>query len=436
MENRELSGYELSMMHRDLEGVYSNFIVAAKYKTPLSNAILSSFLSDLCSKWSQMVLQVYNKDTLKPLKSISYNQAIENLSSRKYESDEVAVTAILREFNNLQFDLGVESPLWKVLIYKNIVFFICNHVLFDGTTGKVFHQLYADFLDSNSTIKCESDLIFDLKYHPNFKIDKSPIELITNMLPPNDWKPPPTIANAIPEFDLKLMDQPIYNHHSTNYQIPNNDTIKIIQAARKHGVKLTAVLYGLMTSSLSSTGLLKNGGDKLTTLIPINLRPFVNDKSKEYPFALLFGKWVPAVDIETIPKSFKYQGFWDYCQTFQSGLNKAIPQSFYPIGYAENSFLEDKRVPMIGMKKLASLEKNLNPTHCFAMSNIGALTSSKCERAWFDQPMVDSAFACHVIGSPQVLTLNFMAHRGIPDNDYQLYVNSSIECIKSFIKSL
>lgn len=413
------------MMYRDLEGAYSNFIVGVQYAQAPTCSQMRAFLAGLCQTWSQLCLQVYEHRELRPLAQITYENVVDTVET-DFPTVDAAAASILHDYNSLVFPLGVASPLWRIVLYRETVFFVCNHVLFDGTSGKIFHDHLAAFMQDPKS--SDSHLLFSLGN--GFSIDPSPIALLSSLMPPKTWKAPAAVSNAYPNFEESLLDSPLFRHRSTFHHISKKDTAKLLELARANDIKLTALLYGAVNAALAAADILPDA--PLTTLIPVNMRPFVGDKSREYPYALLFGKWVPAVDKCTIPPPGPSPAMWLFCQEFQSGLARAIPQSFYPMGAGEYAFEANPDVPMLSMKTLASRAKNINPTHTTAMSNIGALRSPLVLRAWFDQPTVDAAFACHIIGA-NGLSLNLMGHRGISETHYKNYVAAVIAAIDALL---
>lgn len=440
--SRDLSCYELMMTYRDIVGAYSNFVIAAQYTTKLDKSTLLPFLSKLCLDYPQMTLQIKNLKSVYPLETISYDQVVSEIPVDSSKTINEAVADICQTLTREQFEFGVELPLWRLVIYDQVLFVVCQHSILDGNAGKLFHDLYVKYLDSLPSVSSpdgqDGDPVFDLNsaMQKGFEIGLSPPELLKHMKHPEGWLPPKGFHNAFPSFNEDLLSDPIYYHRSTFYNISPSNVQKLLQNCRENSFKLTSLLWGFVSVGLNDSGILANGGDCITTLIPINSRIFIDDPKTDHAMHLLFSKYIPGTSISTIPQLDETGEFVKYCQNFHKNLIDNIPTSWYGFAHTEEMFEKNPELPQKAMEFLASKEKNLSPTNTIAMSNVGGYKSERILNAWFDQPMVDAAVAAHIISSTAGVNINFMSHRAVSNEDYQEYIKAVTSVIEDYLKSI
>lgn len=433
---RKLSAFETGITYRDTTGAYSCFVVAAQYRQRPARADLLPFLTQLCEKYPQLTLQVREMDRLEPLDRIAYDQVVSQAevpASQGNDRTSAAVTEIMQTLTREQFAFGVDQPLWKLVIWEDVLFFSCQHTILDGTAGKRFHDMFAEYLENTDFEPSESDLIFDLSKVSRFNIGKSPPDLLQHMGHPEGWQPVKFNPNAVPIFDKQLLFQPIYYHRSTVYNISPENVQKLLQRARQMGVKLTSLLFACVSIGLKNSGILVDGGDCITSLIAINARIFIDDPETDHAMHLLFSKFVRETPLSSIPM-LDTPEFEKYCLQIQSDLTASFPESWYSFSYNEELFKQDPSKPKRDMENLVTEQKNLSPSQTLTMSNIGTYKSDLILNAWFDQPVVDAAFSAHIISSKiGGLNINFISHRAVRLEDYTKFIRNATEIIEHYL---
>lgn len=447
---RKLSPVERFMMYRLQQGLYTCFSVAGKFdRKYLSPKLLKSLVSDLCSKWSQLVLQVYGDyqhEILRPLDKIKFSDLVE------YRDDIKSVVELREVTNNLILEYGVDKPLWKIIVVGDILCFAVEHVLYDGTSGKFLLDYAGEFFDSLGDIEYAdfqnedhaNDIIFDLSKVENFNINGTPADLQKE-----HFFPPETPASNNASEPLKcslpaMLDKEVncYDHYSYYYNVSAENVSKLINISRSSNVKLTSLLHTICSTALINSDILEDKNDEVfTSMIPINTRQFISDKNQEYPFGMFFGKYFriqssdshPKIDLDSdlTMEKLEENKFWEQCQNFHNDLHKAVPEALYGFGEAHLACEKNDEAPLNGIKGLKS--RYAVPSTVFVSSNLGLVKPKSCKQVWFDQPMVDGAFACHVISCQNGMCLTFNAHPMIKEEVYQAYVDKSIQFIEKMI---
>lgn len=423
---RPLSAYEAVIVARNNQGLYNNFIVGAEYTVPLSKDRVLDALSSLCLKFPHFSLRV--DDT-------NYNCIVSDsytIDDSYIDVLESATPAdICSKYILHKFKYGADNPLFK-LVYVvdiNTVFFVVDHVYFDGTAGKNFHVHLSKILEESEPTS--SRFIDTSKFYDY----PDPTKMM--QFQDRDSKPnKPAAPSFRPPIDEKLMDCQLSIHNSTIIHLSSDETSKLLNYTKVNGTKLTSFLYAITAKKLYEilhTDSLRN--TKFKTMIPINARfkiDFTQDANYKNvsEFGMFFGKYFDEIDVEHLSNT----ELGALSNEFQAKLLANVETAIDDFEVAET--IRNTTDPLIFEKNIAGLKsRDSKPNSTLVMSNLGILNSPIINTVHFDQPMVDGSFALHFISSSSgCLALSFNSHRGVPKDIHQSYVEQVSKEIYRYCK--
>lgn len=422
---RPLSAYESAIAYRSINEIYYNFIVAADFTVPLSVESIIKTLNILCSLHPQLSLHV-DTSTVPPTASYLQPWTIDESIIDIVDSN---VEDVLKKYTLYKFDYKDDKPLWKVLFNpeSNTLFFVIEHVFFDGTAGKNFLSEFANhLLLKDASTSTTIDVVDTTK----FKIHPDPTFLMDFKDRHQQVKNPDTLETFRGPLIESLMKSPLPNHNSTLLHISPMDTKKLLSYARMNDVKLTAILYSIASHTL--VNILPTTNDKIfKTMIPINIRPQIRKElptSSAVKFGLYFGKYFHL----DLVSDLKSKTFIETAQYFQSCLNGNISHAMDDYEVTETNARSDPNIPNLSMQ--AMYKRNDKPLTSLVISNLGQLNSDVINQVYFDQPMVDSCFGIHLLScSKGGIALNFTSHRAVDPQLYSKYVLNATSSIESII---
>lgn len=456
---RDLSYVEEFFFWRTHLGHYTNYRILGEYDVESVTAnSLSYALSTMLNKFSALTMN------LKPVTIESPTGFGYHLVDKVFLSDVVDFIElseetcnpefILNNFTHERFYYGNNKPLWKLKVfnYKYILFY-CDHLLYDGTSGKNFHIELSKSLLDFQTVRSEESCDLNSVVFDKSTIDFGKYQVIPDPTKVINYTPP--VLTTIYELIMALAPKPIrrflYYWTSGNPYVKqmslNNlsykecklfpdetSTVKIIhlesakvksliKIARDHDVKLSSLL--IILANLSFSQFIKNEGQDSKYSIPVDIRFKVDDKKggELCPnFSKLFGLYVGCVVIE-MPEISKLcpdgKLDWDIVKYVNDQIHDNREASAYVVSLLRfvnrKKFLQEK----VEEKDLATFE----------LSNLGVVDNNKTlSQLWFDQP--PELFSCNVISTKTGginLTLRCVNEQ---------WVNAYFETMKNYIDSM
>ncbi|CAH2353226.1 hypothetical protein CLIB1423_10S00122 [[Candida] railenensis] len=173
--NRSPTFAERYYILRGEHGYYTNFNVSARYNRPISRINLSNALHNLIKKYPCFAVSFFRVND-KDLEQDGNNFLMKPLQSVKF--DDVATFRKISKFDETtleyldQFVIKQDienSPLWRVIVLevedtgKQYVTFYCDHTIFDGNCGGIFHDKL--LLALHEVESYQSELQFVEKLH-------------------------------------------------------------------------------------------------------------------------------------------------------------------------------------------------------------------------------------------------------------------------------
>lgn len=443
---RPLSAYAAVIASRAEHDIYYAFCVAADYTTPLSRDAILATLAVLCRRFPHFSLQVDTSTvpprcTCMPKWDLAKQPGLVDVFSGA--DDDVThpntVEAILKHYNDVPVFryADKDTPLWKVALLEktNTLFFVTDHVYFDGTAAKNFHVLFDEALTQTRQPGAERSLLVDTSV-----FDTYPDPTVLMNFDPAAKPAPASTPDAptlFPVLDEKIAAaQPLPAHNSTIVHLSAKDSQALVNRARANNTKLTALLYAVAAKSvvpLVDKAAVAASGAKLKAMIPINTRPLVTSlpqNSDVLQFGLMFGKYFAIEDPATVVQST----LEELSASFQSRLQANIPHA--ADGYEVFEADARKNFQLVDESMASLYERNLSPKTTLAMSNLGVLKSASGHvgKVYFDQPMVDACFGVHFCSSSEAgLSITLNSHRAVPKDVYLQFVNSFTSYIASLV---
>jgi hypothetical protein len=417
---RPLSAYEGIIAARTNKGLYNNFIVGAEYLTPLSKETLLNALASLLQQFPHFSLRIKKYSSIVALPYNVDGSYIDVLPTGT--PADICAKYTLHRFEYTKLD----KPLFKIIyvIDINTVFFVADHVYFDGTAGKNFHLHLSEALMKGGEIDKFIDTTKFYQYPNPTKLMKF------KEREPNSTKI--SEASFRPPINKALLNTPPPVHNSTILHLSSEETKKLLDCARKNNTKLTSLLYSLGAKTLLKVlNDVSHTNTKFKAMIPINTRSKIDiteddNYNNVIQFGMFFGKYFDEED----PEYIKRTDVFELSRKFQSNLSASIIDAMNDFEIVETFAKSDFLIIEKNIDGL--MESNHEPNSTYVMSNLGVLNSLIIGKMYFDQPMVDGSFGLHLISSTQGgLAMNFTSHRGIPNNIYQNYV----DCLSSEIIS-
>lgn len=165
---RSLSVLEKYYFERNINSVYSVFFVAGVY-SQVDPALLSHALRAVLLKYAALSLNAFGDSSktalLRTLDRIEFDTVVEYTEIGELVNAEIKLNeSVTKEILKLKLDLNVQAPLWRILVInKETVVFITDHLLVDGTSGVNFHLELLKEMNKLKGLKISTklDLLFD-----------------------------------------------------------------------------------------------------------------------------------------------------------------------------------------------------------------------------------------------------------------------------------
>ena len=407
-----LSAYETSMCVSSNKGLYNNFIIGAEYKELLSLGKIINAVKQLCLKYPQFSLAVSKDYHSEFINEYDLKNCIDIVNDSSIEE-------ILQKYTDLKFNYADKVPLWRVVLDSktNTLFFVVDHTYFDGTAGKTFHVEFCKVLG-------DDDIVEDSIIRPKF--ESYPTS--TEMMGFQDRFVGSGIIDkgTYPKMDERLMNSPYFKHNYQVVHLSKEKTDNLVKLARDNGFKLTGLMYSIASKAIVDSYEDKEN-KKIRTMIAINSRFKVGSQIDPlfYKFGLFYGTYFHINDISFIKNS----EIIEIGKDFQKGLNENKDKCMEDCEVLETKAKNDRSIIEQSQDDMAS--RDSCPLTTLTISNLGVLNDNKVSKVYFDQPMIDSAFALHLISSNDCIALNFTSHRAIPNEIYNTYISNVLKFINS-----
>ncbi|EGV66218.1 hypothetical protein CANTEDRAFT_112742 [Yamadazyma tenuis ATCC 10573] len=263
---RPLSVYENFFRCRTANRFYKTFQVASTYSKPLTRDNLAAALRRFLLDYHLFACNVFLEEggyVMKPIDRVMFDDVFVDRSqdSETFLHKGVITEAAMTWLNHYQFDLYVQKPLFKVVLFDPYTLsVVLDHTLFDGVTASSFHEVFLkilDDLDADAALGCNNnDVLFS-------KEEDTPH--LTHSLPP-------PIDDYLPSWDLDYSDgDPNYYDkvtppglkkfpgrfpNSTNHTLafkltnfPPSELRMMLARSKQEGVTLTAYLQYVLVMS-------------------------------------------------------------------------------------------------------------------------------------------------------------------------------------------
>lgn len=401
---------------------YSNCRIVAEYNVVLSEETVFTALEQMLRSFPQLCTKISSNGFKAQLnENICFGDVVEFIEDDRLNDSEV----LLNKFHNNAFNLNEDSVLWRLkIVNKKVVVFYYDHILYDGGSGKNFHEEFAKALatpDGKSILKYKdmNSLVFQLSYLDSLKysIMPSPFQVINysprwctliyaifqDLAPQfvtkfiRFWFEKQPYANLLTyrnfSFDSSGLKCNTGNNRCKIINIPSSELKLLLKLCKDHNVKLTSLI--VIIGQMSMGAVLKTTDD-LKTSVPVDIRKFIDlDKGKEISpmFSDVFGIYMSAVEIE-LPALSKFcpndQVDWDLVDYVHGKIHQQIPYSPELVGLLK--YVDPKKFIIDKIKK--QNKSNLE------VSNLGVISNKQYPQilnAWFDQP--PEMFSVNVISS-------------------------------------
>lgn len=415
-ESRDISFPEEYCFWRTQLKTYTNYKILVEYSHDITQEALYHALTRMLYRYSALTTNVMPTNTNKIgfnfvlVDTVQFGDVVEFIEDENLENPE----KILDSTYDTYFTYGNNKPLWKLqIINKKFILFYCDHIIYDGTSGKNFHiELSKELCISAPSITSNS-------YHglDSILFQKSMIDFDSYQLIPS----PPQIIDYNGSFGLTLykllvaltpetfskwlkrwLDGNPYskmmNYDTITYKecklVPNekstcriihltqNQLNSLLKVARAHQIKLTSLI--IMLGNLSCAKYITGKDNDIVVGVPVNMRPLIQEETANKlcnNFSSLFGLYVGVlfVDLPAMSKLCPDGNInWDLVK--------------YVNGYIHDNF---KTAPVdYGLLRFTDIKQYIVETHeknekyAFEISNLGMIPSenSNIVNAWFDQP--------------------------------------------------
>ncbi|CAH2353379.1 hypothetical protein CLIB1423_10S03664 [[Candida] railenensis] len=173
--NRSPTFFERYYILRGEYDYYTNFNVSARYSRSISRVNLSNALRNLVKKYPCFAVsffRVNDKDleedgknfVMKPLQQVKFDDVVAFHKISKFDE------TTLEYIDQFVVKVGIEnSPLWRIIVMeeeetgRQYLTFYCDHAIFDGTSGGLFHDKL--LLELNEVESNQSELQFAENLH-------------------------------------------------------------------------------------------------------------------------------------------------------------------------------------------------------------------------------------------------------------------------------
>ncbi|TID17269.1 hypothetical protein CANINC_004033 [Pichia inconspicua] len=418
--SRPLDFLEKYYFWRTKLNYYSNCRIVAEYNLLLSEETVFNALERMLRTFPQLCTTISrNGDNAHLIHSLLFKDVVEFIEDDCLNDPEV----MLNKFHNDAFEFSGDNVVWKLkVINKKFLMFYFDHILYDGGSGKNFHEEFSKALaspDGKSILKYRNSdsLVFQRSNCEPYNIMPSPSQIIDYssswggliytffmMLAPSfitkfirrmfDQHP---YAKLLSYKRLSLSSTGLISDHIGSrckvFHIPTYDLKGLLKLCTKNGVKLTSLIATISQMSLGN--IIKTNEDTKID-IPVDIRKFIKeDKGKALSpkFSNVFGLFMSAVQVD-VPSVNKLQiddGLnWNFVSYVHNKIHNEIPFSPRLVGLLK--FVDPKKFVMdkIKNKEIGNLE----------VSNLGVISpqgSAHIVNVWFDQP--PQMFSINVISS-------------------------------------
>lgn len=398
---------------------YSNYRILVEHKNEITPGNLYHALAIMVYKYSALTMDVVISDnklghSFVFADKVKFGDVVEFIDDEKYDGID-APLLILDEYQSEVFIYGTNKPLWRCkVINKKYLLFYCDHLLFDGTSGKNFHsevEKEMSNLELKETIRpiTKDSLLFDLSMTDpeEYQLIPSPTNLIDYN---SSWRYiiykvcvellPAKISNLIKYYfgrnpyrknlcyqslDFKSIKSSMENiNKCVSISLGSTDLETLITKCRTKNAKLTSLLIVLAHDS--SRKILNRLGERYkykdtSTSVPINIRRFINlEKGKKLStnYSTLFGLYMGHLEID-LPAIAKFEKLdWNLVKYLNDYIHDNIDESPLDLGLLR--FVNPKAFIVEHYKQ--------ERKYTLEVSNLGQFTfeNSNIINAWFDQP--------------------------------------------------
>lgn len=420
---RELDYLEKYYYWRTVLGHYTSYRVVAEYDEKLSIEEVYSAVTNMMKGQSHLAVDIVSDNnnnfghSIVLLDSVKLGDVVEFVDDESLND----VSKLLNKYHSEIFKFGEKKPLWRLKIVngKYAVFF-CDHILFDGTSGKNFHiefskglklsvpEVLVD-LDSEVFNKSSIDLsTYFFAPSPTLLLKADgPLSyiiytLFTRLAPKcisnwiRDWFEGNPYAKQLQYETISYKQLQLFPNEeniSTVLNIDPTKTSALLKLSREHGVKLTSLLVILFHLSIVKV-IPKESKDTVTS-IPVNMRPYLKEAEIQKlgpTFTSLYGLYVGAVNIN-LPSIDKIclegKVNWDVVRYVNDEIHQNVEKGSFIIGLLR--FVNGKQFTIDKHEKQEKLSLEI--------SNLGMIppSSDNILDAWFDQP--GEVFSANVIST-------------------------------------
>lgn len=429
---RPLGPFEHYLYCRTIQKAYSNFRVGAQYSQPLSEEAVFRALHRMVYSHTGLSLGVVdsgkdaNDPKLRVLDSFTFGDVF-SVSSEPIER-------LIESRGTVFFTYNDAKPLWRVvLVGRRELVFYCDHIGFDGNAGLNFHKLFAQALRDTAKDPCSQvsykglgTKLFDVKETgPDFTAGPtaksllcqrvSPLRVLyeatTHLLPKPVARLSRKFFNGSPyrrlmNFSVRALP-PAGEDHCAWVHVTPQRVEQLLQLARAHNVKLTALLQGL--ALIAGSPFLGTQDNILS--FPYNMRHTVDvDRArKTHPlYTPDFGVLIGFQYFEFPPVQALFPNDtidWTVIATIDATIHKGSHSALetlnlFRIQNAESYVREEQEKLAAGHLDIPS----------FLISNLGRLGDPDIVDMWFDQNIDGQIFGINAVSCNGGLRMSIRSH--------------------------
>lgn len=136
--------------YRNLLKTYSCFIVGAQLNVRVENErLIKDVAQKLFESRKNLRINVFEQDGKLITREIKTTM-VEDLVEFKETSETSELTEVLNDLHETTFELKVEKPTWKIFFIDfEWVMVLCDHTLYDGTTGALILEDFLTILNQD-----------------------------------------------------------------------------------------------------------------------------------------------------------------------------------------------------------------------------------------------------------------------------------------------
>lgn len=413
---REISFVERYFFWRTQLKYYSNYRILVEYNEELTPEKIYHALTRMLYKYSALTMDLMpsKKNDLGYrfvlVDEVKLGDVVEFIDDDRFAS----VQEILNSYHEVGFSYGTNKPLWRLkVIQKKYILFFCDHILYDGTSGKNFHiELSKEIANGipkiiSGSFKGLESIIFSKSMvdFSTYQIQPAPVHLFDYNRPYGVMLfkllivlLPVKLSNIVrywfsgsPYYNILAYNELDYKslrHHpgkSSSCRIISLDSFQLnslLKVARLHNVKLTSLL--LVLANMSFGRFVASSGKDTLNSIPVNIRRIIDMEAGHRlckNFSTLFGLYVGDIRIR-LPCINKLcpddQLNWSLVSYVNKTIHDEVPNSHIILGFLR----------FVNVKSFIVEEYKKETKSSFEISNLGqiAATHKNIIGAWFDQP--------------------------------------------------